>query len=176
MKTIENLIFVNGSAHKKGLKPMSESEKAVLESTIAKAKESGLKNFSITFSYNGKVYGFKTSIENCLNRVKANQQGKKTVIKMFFPVSLQTARELIENGKVTEYGTTQDLESIQEKKHLKNKGQAVEYLVNKKEHSTINHTQKLENGGDNLFGNCEIKFFALGEGTSPSVRLIEKKI
>ena len=174
MKTNKNLpMFASKSANTNPLKKMNEKEQEKLNALIEKASKNGLKNFALIYNVDGKIYGFKTPIANCLARIKTNASGKNTTFKIFSPLANGQVKNFIEQGLMTYYGTEKDLEQIREKhNNLKNNGQAVEYLINKKEHTTIDHTKSLIKGGDNLFGDTEIKYFVIG-ASSPSCRLFD---
>ena len=175
MKTIKNVQFVSNSNNRNALKALTEKENAFLMETLEKAKENGLKNFAIIFTVKGfdGVYGFKTTMENCVKRIKTDNTKSGLLFKIFCPISVGQAREFITSEKVTCFGTLDELKAIREKHNLSNNGKAVEYLVKRYEHKTVEHTQALEKGGDALFGDTEIKYFELGFGTSPSCKLIE---
>lgn len=174
MKTNKTLPqFTSKSANTNSLKKMSEKEQATLNTLIEKASKNGLKNFALIYNVDGKIYGFKTPISNCLERVKTNKSGKSTTFKIFSPLANGQVKDFIEQDLMSYYGTEADLEQIREKNsNLKNNGQAVEYLINKKEHSKIDHTKSLVKGGDSLFGDTEIKYFVIGS-SSPSCRLFD---
>lgn len=165
--------FTSKSANTNTLKKMNEKEQKVLNALIEKASQNGLKNFALIYNVNGKIYGFRTPIANCLARVKTNKSGKNTTFKIFSPLANGQVKDFIEQGLMTYYGTIQDLDQIKAKhKNISNNGQAVEYLVNRKERTTIDHTKSLLNGGDSLFGDTEIKYFVIG-ASSPSCRLFD---
>ena len=175
MKTIKNVKFESNSNNRNALKALTENENAFLTETLEKARENGLKNFAIIFTVKGfnGVYGFKTPMENCTKRIKTDNTKSGLLFKIFCPVSVGQAREYIITEKVTCFGTLDELKAIREKHNLSNNGKAVEYLVKRYEHKAVDHTKALENGGDSLFGDTEIKYFELGFGTSPSCKLIE---
>lgn len=175
MKTIKTLpTFKSKSANYNSLKKMTEQEENKLNALIKKASENGLKNFALIFNVDGQIYGFKTPIANCLARVKTNKSGKTTTFKIFSPLANGQVKDFIENGLMTYYGTEEDLQVIREKhKNLTNNGQAVEWLVNRKEHTTVDHKKSLLKGGDSLFGDTEIKYFVIG-ASSASCRLFDK--
>ena len=137
MKTNKNLpMFASKSANTNALKKMSEKEQETLNALIKKASQNGLKNFALIYNVDGKIYGFKTPITNCLARVKTNTSGKSTTFKIFSPLANGQVKDFIKQGLMTYYGTEKDLEQIRAKhSNLTNNGQAVEYLVNKKEHT-----------------------------------------
>lgn len=173
MKTLKTLpTFQGRSNNNNSLKPMTTEEKNTLNALIEKAQNNGLKNFALIYNVNGNIYGFKTEIKNCLARVKTNKSGKNIMFKIFSPIANGQVKEMIENNKFTYYGKAEELEEIKSRHHLQNNGQAVEYLINKKEHSTIDHKKDLLNGGDSLFGDTEIKYFVIGN-SSPSCRLFD---
>lgn len=175
MKTNKTLPqFASKSANTNTLKKMSEKEQATLNALIKEASQNGLKNFALIYNVDGKIYGFKTPIANCLARVKTNTSGKSTTFKIFSPLANGQVKDFIKQGLMTYYGTEKDLEQIRTKySNLTNNGQAVEYLINKKEHTTIDHTKSLLKGGDSLFGDTEIKYFVIG-ASSASCRLFDK--
>lgn len=174
MKTNKTLpMFKSKSANTRTLKKMSETEQQKLNTLIQKASENGLKNFALIYNVNGEIYGFKTPIQNCLARVKVNKNGNTATFKIFSPLANGQVKDFIEQGLMTYYGTENDLEQIREKhSKLSNNGQAVEYLVNRKERTTIDHKKSLVKGGDSLFGDTEIKYFVIGS-SSASCRLFD---
>lgn len=173
MKTFKTLPkFESRSNNSKGLKPMTTDEKALLLSLIEQAKANDLKNFALIYNVNGLIFGLKTPLENCLTRIKVNKSGNKIMFKIFSPLAKNQVIEMAENSQLTYFGTVADLEKIRIKHNLQNNGQAVEYLVNRYEHTTINHTQSILEGGDALDGNTEIKYFVIGN-SSPSCRLFD---
>ena len=98
MKTLKTLpAFKSNSANTRSLKPMSENEKQKLNSLIEKAIKNDLRNFALMYNVNGKIYGFRTPIQNCLARVKTNTNGKTTTFKIFSPLANGQVKELIEN-------------------------------------------------------------------------------
>lgn len=175
MKTIKNIQFESNSNNRNSLKALTEKENEHLFEVLEKAQKNGLKNFAIIFTVKGfdKVYGFKTAVENCTTRIKTNETKNGIMYKIFCPLALNQIKQLIIDGKVTEFGTVDELKEIKVKYNLSNNGKAVEYMVKRHEHKKVEHEQALENGGDALNGDTEIKYFELGFGTSPSCRLIE---
>lgn len=174
MKTMKTLPqFESKSNNTNILKPMTKAQQNKLNSLIKKASANGLKNFALIYNVNGEIYGVKTPIENCLARVKVNQATDKGIMfKIFSPLAKNQVIELAQKGEFTYYGNESELESIKKRHKLQNNGQAVEYLVNRKERTTIDHKKDLLNGGDSLGGNAEIKYFVIGN-SSPSCRLFD---
>lgn len=174
MKTLKTIpAFASKSANKNSLKALTNAEQKKLGELITTAENNGLKNFGLIYNCDGELYGFKTPITNCLPRVKTNKNGEKTLFKIFSPLANGQIRELIADGKMTYYGTEADLEAIKAKNNkLRNNGQAVEYLVKRKEHQSFNHSQTILNGGDALFNDTELKYFVVGPSSS-SCRLFD---
>ena len=174
MKTMKTLPqFTSKSNNTNSLKPMTKAQEKKLNSLISQASKNGLKNFALIYNVNGEIYGLKTPIENCLARVKVNQATDKGIMfKIFSPLAKNQVIELAQQGKLTHYGNENDLTSIKARHKLQNNGQAVEYLVNRKERTTIDHKKDLLKGGDSLFNDTEIKYFVIGN-SSPSCRLFD---
>lgn len=177
MKNIKKMpAFVSNSNNTRALKPMNYKEVIALRNIIAQAQSNGLRGFVITFTVrnNATVYAFKTTdIEAIVARAKTNTDSNgKTMFKIFSPLSLAQLEQFINDGTAIAIGTKDDLQKIRDKHNLKNNGQAVEWLVKRNEHTTVNHTQSFVEGGDD-FNGYEIKFFDYFGGSSPSCRLVE---
>ena len=174
MKTFKTLPqFASKSNNTNALKPLTKTQQQKLNALMKKAQNNGLKNFALIFNVNGEIYGLKTPVENCTARIKVNAtSSEKIMFKIFSPLAKNQVIELAQNGKLTHYGNESDLENIKKRHKLQNNGQAVEYLVNRKERTTIDHTKTLLQGGDSLFNDTEIKYFVIGN-SSPSCRLFE---
>lgn len=174
MKTFKTLPqFESKSNNTRILKPLTKAQEQKFNALMKKAQSNGLKNFALIYNVNGEIYGLKTPIENCVARIKVNAtSAERVMFKIFSPLAKNQVIELAQQGKLTYYGNESEFESIKKRHKLQNNGQAVEYMVNKKERTTIDHKQTLLQGGDNLFGDTEIKYFVIGN-SSPSCRLFE---
>lgn len=175
MKKIqEQITFFSNSNNSKPIKAMTTTEKIAFDNLLNITKQNGVEFVAVTFCRNGNIYGFDYPIDNITNRIKCNYDNKKRAMYKFFcPISKIQADLLIDSNKVSYICTMQELEQIKVKKGLKTLGNAIEYALNKKYHTTINHKQSILQGGDAFGGNKEIKFFNLDNATGASVRLFE---
>ena len=150
MKTI-NIEFVNNSANTRKAKALTSEQLQAYHNATKK-----ITKYAIMYCINNKVYGVKIP-KTCLEN-RLSYYGKQLVLML--PMSKAQMLEQIENGNATYYCTKNELEQVKNAMNLSNNGQAIEYVIEKKDKVKINHSRSLVQGGDGY--GYEIKYYEYG--------------
>ena len=150
MKTIK-ITFENNSRNTKTPKTLNEAQLEAYRNATKK-----INKYAIMYCINEKVYGIKIPKDCIENRL--SYYGKQLVLML--PINKAQMLELIEKNLATYYCTKNELEEKKQELNLNNNGQAVEYILEEKDHVKIDHTRKLAEGGDGY--RYEIKYYEYG--------------
>ena len=150
MKTIE-IKFVNNSANTRQTKTLTSEQLQAYRKATSK-----ITKYAIMYCINGKVYGVKIP-KTCLEN-RLSYYGKQLVLML--PMNKAQMLEQIENGNATYYCTKDELEQVKNEMGLSNNGQAIEYVIEKKDKVKIDHSRSLAQGGDGY--RYEIKYYEYG--------------
>lgn len=150
MKTIE-IKFVNNSANTRKAKTLTNEQLEAYRKATSK-----ITKYAIMYCINGKVYGVKIP-KSCLEN-RLSYYGKQLVLML--PMNKAQMLEQIENGNATYYCTKNELEQVKNEMGLSNNGQAIEYVIEKKDKVKIDHSRSLAQGGDGY--RYEIKYYEYG--------------
>jgi hypothetical protein len=150
MKTIQ-INFVNNSTNTRQAKMLTSEQLEAYRNATKK-----ITKYAIMYCINNKVYGVKIP-KDCLEN-RLSYYGKQLVLML--PMSKAQMLEQIENGNATYYCTKDELEQVKIEKGLSNNGQAIEYVIEKKDKVKIDHSRSLAQGGDGY--RYEIKYYEYG--------------
>ena len=160
MKTI-NIEFVSNWANKRKAKTLTDEQIQAYRNATKK-----ITKYAIMYCINEKVYGVKIP-KTCLEN-RLSYYGKQLVLML--PMSKAQALEQIENGNATYYCTKNELDEVRKELGLDNNGQAIEYVIERKDKVKIDHTRKLADGGDGY--RYEIKYYEYGSTTHDRIMVV----
>ena len=160
MKTIE-IKFVSNSANQRKAKTLTSEQLKAYRETSKK-----ISKYAIMYCINDKIYGVKIP-KNCIEN-RLSYYGKQLVLML--PMSKAQALEQVDNGNATYYCTKDELDQVRKELSLDNNGQAIEYVIERKDKVKIDHTRSLAKGGDGY--RYEIKYYEYGSTTHNRIMVV----